>query len=312
MASIPRITVIGSSNIDMVVRTPRFPKPGETILGSDFFMNQGGKGANQAVAAARLNSDVTFVSSVGDDIFGKTTLKTLKQEGIDVSLVLIEKEVSTGVAVITVDQHAENTIVVSPGANAELVKEKLKHIPSFIDEGAYVLMQLEIPIATVQYLAEEIEKRKAKLILNPAPAQSLSPEIFSMVYLLTPNETEASLLTGLKIEDIDSAKIAAARLIEMGVKNVVITMGNKGAVALYNKEYIYVEAQKVNAVDTTAAGDVFNGALIVALNEGKTMLEALTFANNAASIAVTRLGAQSSSPHRKELDKYCKTIKKQL
>lgn len=297
-----RIIVVGSSNTDMVIRTDRFPKPGETILGHDFFMNQGGKGANQAVAAARLGGDIIFVSCVGDDVFGKTALQSLQEEDIDVSYIRIDQEVPSGVAVITIDQTGENNIVVAPGANAALIPEDMNHVLTLIEKDSFVLIQLEIPIETVTYLVKQANRRGAKVILNPAPAQPLPGELFHKIYLMTPNEEEASLLTGIAVNDMASAQGAAENLIERGVQNVVITMGNKGALALYDSENIFIEAQKVIAVDTTAAGDVFNGALVVALSEGSPIHEALKFASTAAAIAVTRLGAQSSSPFRKEIE----------
>ncbi|MBD1423081.1 ribokinase [Sphingobacterium chuzhouense] len=297
-----RIIVIGSSNIDMVIRTDCFPKPGETILGGDFFMNQGGKGANQAVAAARLGGDVLFVSSVGNDIFGKMTLQSLQQEGVDVEYIRIDSGSPSGIAIITVDRNGENNIVVAPGANSTLSPTDIQRVEHLIEEGSFMLMQLEIPIQTVEYVVSKTINRGAKVILNPAPAQDLSQLLLSQIYLLTPNEEEASLLSGISVHDVSSAREAARNLTERGVQNVIITMGAKGALALYEGEYIYMEAQKVTALDTTAAGDVFNGALFVALNGGKSIREALKFAGQASAIAVTRLGAQSSSPYLDEIE----------
>ncbi|HMR20039.1 MAG TPA: ribokinase [Sphingobacterium sp.] len=307
-----RIIVLGSSNTDMVVQTERFPKPGETILGGDFFMNQGGKGANQAVAAARLGGDVLFVTSVGNDIFGKTALHALQKEGVDVSYTRIDQGTPSGVAVITIDRNGENNIVVAPGANGALLPDEVRHVEDLIQAGTLILMQLEIPIQTVEHIISKAAHRGAKVILNPAPAQTLSQNILNKIYLLTPNEEEASLLTGIPVHDISSAQLAAKILVEKGVQNVVITLGSKGALALFEGTYIQVPAQKVMAVDTTAAGDVFNGALAVALNEGQPIPDALTFASQAAAIAVTRLGAQSSSPYRNEIEKYYQTTQNQI
>lgn len=302
MVTKSRIIVVGSSNTDMVVRTERFPKPGETILGGEFFMNQGGKGANQAVAAARLGGDIVFVSNVGNDVFGKTALQSLQKEGIDITYTRIDPHSPSGVAVITVDRAGENNIVVAPGANSTLLPDEVQHIEELIEEGTFMLMQLEIPIQTVEHIINKTADRGGKVLLNPAPAQKLSQHLWNKIYLLTPNEEEASLLADVAVHDVSSARKAAERLIKKGVQNVVITMGAKGALALFESEYIHVEAQKVIATDTTAAGDVFNGALAVALNEGKSIREALTFASQAAAISVTRLGAQSSSPYRKEIE----------
>lgn len=307
-----RIIVVGSSNTDMVIRTDRFPKPGETILGGDFFMNQGGKGANQAVAAARLGGDVLFISSVGNDIFGKTALQSLQKEGIDVGYTRIDNNTPSGVAVITVDRHGENNIVVAPGANGTLMPQEVQHIEDLVEEGDYILMQLEIPMQTVEYIISKAEGKGAKVILNPAPAQTLSQEVLHKIYLLTPNEEEASLLTGKDVSDVTSARDAARALIDKGVQNVIITMGAKGAIALFGGEYIYRAAQKVVPLDTTAAGDVFNGALVVALNEGQFIGEAMEFASQAAAISVTRLGAQSSSPYREELERNYQTTQNQI
>jgi len=302
MISTSKILIIGSTNTDMVIRTDRFPKPGETILGTEFFMNQGGKGANQAVAAARLGGKVTFVSCVGDDLFGKNAVQSLVQEGVDVTYMQVDPNAPSGVAVITVDSVGENHIVVAPGANATFVPEDAKAVPSLMDTDTVLLLQLEIPIPTVQYLVTEAMQKNTRVVLNPAPAQQLSEELLRNIFILTPNEEEASLLTGIEVRDENSAMAAAKMLKEKGVRNIIITMGAKGAVALYDDEFFCVKAKEVLAVDTTAAGDVFNGALVVAIQEGKSILEAMEFASCAAAIAVTRLGAQSSSPYRQELE----------
>ncbi len=307
-----RIIVVGSSNTDMVIRTDRFPKPGETILGKEFFMNQGGKGANQAVAAARLGGKVVLVASVGDDVFGKAALQSLWDEGIDVSYVLMNKDKPSGVALITVDKQGENNIVVASGANNDLLTERISGLDVLLKEASFVLMQLEIPIETVEEITSQANNGKIKVILNPAPARELSSSILRNLYLITPNEEEASLLTGIEVVDVQSAKEAAQVLVNKGVKNVVITMGAKGAVALFDGECFDVNAHSVRALDTTAAGDVFNGALVVALNEDKPIREALEFAALAAGIAVTRLGAQSSSPYREELNAYYQTTQNQI
>lgn len=296
-----KIVIIGSSNTDMVMRTASFPKPGETVLGDSFLMNPGGKGANQAVSAARLGGQVVFIASVGDDIFGKTALASLTNEGIDSSYSLINHEKPSGIAIITVDQQGENNIVVAPGANNELVVERLSGLEELVTPENYILMQLEIPLQTVEEIAFRAYQRGAKVILNPAPAQALSKTLLQSLYLITPNESEASLLTGINVVDIPSAKEAAQVLRDQGVQQVVITLGARGALALVNDEFLVVEPYKVSVVDTTAAGDVFNGALVVALSEDMPFPEALNFASLASSIAVTRLGAQTSAPYRKEL-----------
>ena len=296
-----KIIVIGSANTDMVVRTDNLPLPGETKLGGTFFMNPGGKGANQAVAAARLGGMVTFVGKIGDDIFGKEAIQQLKNEGINVDYVAVDRENPSGIALITVNERGENSIVVAPGSNGTLSLEDINKAMSELDESEFVLIQLEIPIPTVEYIVRMAAQKQKKVILNPAPATKLSDELLKYLYLITPNETEAELLTGIKITDEKSALKAAVDLHLKGVEIVIITMGAAGAFLLVNGRWEVIKAPKVEAVDTTAAGDTFNGALAVALSEGKTIQESICFANKAASISVTRNGAQSSVPFRKEL-----------
>ena len=296
-----KILVVGSSNTDMVIKTHKFPVPGETILGGRFLMNAGGKGANQAVAAARLGGLVTFVGKIGDDIFGKQAVQQLEDEGINVDFVAVDAENPSGVAMITVDRNAENSIVVAPGSNGTLSSVDFDRAVSKLDESDYVLMQLEIPITTVEYIARQATQKKKKVILNPAPAAFLSEELLKNLYLITPNETEAELLTGIKVADEISAMKAASVLHEKGVDIVIITMGAAGAYLFAEGKSEIIKAPRVEAVDTTAAGDTFNGALVVALSEGKAIHEAIAFANKAASVSVTRIGAQSSVPYRKEI-----------
>ncbi|HNX55874.1 MAG TPA: ribokinase [Prolixibacteraceae bacterium] len=296
-----KILIVGSSNTDMVIKTHKFPVPGETILGGRFLMNAGGKGANQAVAAARLGGLVTFVGKIGDDIFGKQAVQQLEDEGINVDFVAVDPENPSGVAMITVDRNAENSIVVAPGSNGTLSSVDFDRAVSKLDESDYVLMQLEIPIPTVEYIARQATQKQKKVILNPAPAASLSEELLKNLYLITPNETEAELLTGIKVTDETSAMKAASVLHEKGVDIVIITMGAAGAYLFAQGKSEIIKAPRVEAVDTTAAGDTFNGALVVALSEGKAIQEAIAFANKAASVSVTRIGAQSSVPYRKEI-----------
>ncbi|MDP3914150.1 MAG: ribokinase [Bacteroidota bacterium] len=296
-----KIIVIGSSNTDMVIKTKNFPAPGETILGGKFLMNSGGKGANQAVAAARLGGTVTFVGKIGDDIFGKQAVQQLENEGINVNFVVVDPENPSGVALIIVDREGENSIVVAPGSNGTLSPADFDKAIVQLNESEYILMQLEIPILTVEHIARiAVEKRK-KVVLNPAPATELSDKLLKNLYIITPNETEAELLTGVKVTDEQSALKAATILHDKGVEIVIITMGAAGAFLLVNGKSEIITALKVQAIDTTAAGDTFNGALVVALSEGKTIQESIAFANKAASISVTRIGAQSSVPFRKEI-----------
>jgi ribokinase len=298
----PSIVIIGSSNTDMVVRSAHLPQPGETILGGTFFMNPGGKGANQAVAAARLGGNVSLVAKVGNDIFGRQAVKLFVEEGIDTAAILVDKVLPSGVALITVDDKAENCIVVAPGSNAALAPADVKQYQQKIETASIVLMQLEIPVETVTYAANTAYNKKLKVILNPAPACTLPDDLLKHISIITPNEKEAAMLTGIPVTDIPTAEEAALCLHEKGIETVIITMGAKGALVFHQNEFTLTEAPVVKAVDTTAAGDVFNGALAVALSEGKSMKDAASFACRAASIAVTRLGAQASAPYRKELE----------
>jgi ribokinase len=296
-----RIIVIGSSNTDMVIKTNKLPVPGETILGGTFLLNPGGKGANQAVAAARLGGKVTFITKRGNDLFGNQTLGLLMREGIDTQYIIKDNDLPSGVALITVDSSGENSIVVAPGANGNLLSEDIPQALFMSGNFGLLLLQLEIPISTVEFCAVNAHEHNIKVVLNPAPACHLPENLLAHTWLLTPNETEAEALTGMKITDLLSADEAAAKLQQMGVKNVIITLGETGAYIKSEEFTGLVPGIKVIPVDTTAAGDVFNGALAVAISEGKDLKEAVAFANKAASIAVTRMGAQASAPYRNEI-----------
>jgi len=303
------ILIIGSSNTDMVIKTNKIPVPGETILGGTFLMNPGGKGANQAVAAARLNGKVTFIAKCGIDLFGSQAIDLFIQEGIDTRYVVKDHELPSGVALITVDSAGENSIVVAPGSNGNLLPED---IPAKIFEtGKYsmLLMQLEIPMKTVEYCAIAASVQGIKVIINPAPAQRLSDDLMRHIWLLTPNETEAEMLSGVKIQDISSADTAASSLQKMGIKNVIITLGSKGYYAGFQNIMEIIPAYKVTPIDTTGAGDVFSGSLAAFLAEGMTIESAARMANAAASISVTRMGAQNSAPKRVEIEKYIASYK---
>jgi ribokinase len=295
------IVIVGSSNTDMVIQADHIPRPGETILGGKFFLNPGGKGANQAVAAARLGGEVVFICKTGNDIFGKQAKEVFDREGINTRFVFSDPELPSGVALITVDKHGENSIAVASGANANLLESDLRKATELIESAAYVLMQLEIPIATIEYVASVAARKNVKVMLNPAPACILPDSLLAKINILTPNESEAEMLTGESVRDVESATRAAMRLHKKGVETVIITLGEKGALLFHNGEATLVAGIPVKAVDTTAAGDVFNGALVVALSEGKSIHEAVSFACRAAAISVTRLGAQASAPYRKEL-----------
>ena len=296
-----KIIVVGSANTDMVVKAKTLPLPGETSLGGEFFMNAGGKGANQAVAAARLGGDVLLVAKVGDDIFGKQTIEGLQKEKINTSFIFIDKTAPSGTALINVNAQGENCIVVAPGANANLLPADIAKVKG-MEAAQILLMQLEIPIATIEQVAKNAKQNHQKMIINPAPAQKLSDELLNGLFLLTPNETEASILTGIHVVDEATAAEAANIFLTKGVQNVIITLGKQGAYFQNNEEHFLVAAPIVQALDTTAAGDTFSGAIAVAITEDKSWKQAIEFAVKAASIAVTRLGAQASVPYRNEID----------
>jgi ribokinase len=295
------IYIIGSSNTDMVVKTERLPKPGETILGGTFLMNPGGKGANQAVAAARLGGNVSFIANLGNDLFGKQAMEQFKQENIDTRFILTDNHEPSGVALINVDAKGENCIAVAPGSNGRLTPALLQSFFEVLQSPAFVLVQLEIPIPTVEFIVEQCAIKSVPVIVNPAPANKLKDSLWRKVFALTPNESEAALLTGIAITDDASVKRAAQALHVKGIENVIITLGKRGAYWSTQKENGFVSAPVVTAVDSTAAGDCFNGALVVALAEGRSLKDAASLACQAASISVTRMGAQASMPFRKEL-----------
>lgn len=298
------IVVIGSSNTDMVVKTDHLPGPGETILGGTFFMNPGGKGANQAVAAARMGGNISFICKTGEDVFGKQSVGLFQEEGINTSFLISDPLLPSGVALITVDRNGENCIVVASGANANLNSSDLFPALQIISESSLVLMQLEIPLETVRYVASIAFEKKIPVILNPAPACALPDDLLRNISILTPNRKEAEMLTGIVINDIPTAKLAAQKINERGVKTVIITLGGQGALVLDKKVFTEIPALTVDVVDTTAAGDTFNGSLAVALSEGRDILEATAFACKASAISVTRFGAQASIPFKSEVDAY--------
>ena len=294
-----KILIIGSSNTDMVVRTHKFPLPGETILAKDFFMTPGGKGANQAVAAARLGADVDFVTKIGKDVFGSYTLAALAQEGISTAHVIKTGEYASGVALINVNSSGENTIVVASGANMHLTPEDIPN--ELIGSAGIILLQLEIPIPTIEHVIKLANAGGKMVVLNPAPATIFPEAILNGLYLVTPNETETAILTGITPASLADLKRAGNDLLKKGVQNIIITLGERGAFLMNDHHTLLVPSPLVTPVDTTAAGDVFNGALVTALAEGATLPGACGFACRAAAISVTRTGAQSSAPYKKEI-----------
>jgi ribokinase len=286
----------------MILQLDRIPKAGETILGGEFTIAAGGKGANQAVAAARAGGDVTFVARVGQDMFGEQALAGFARDGINVRHITCDPTAPSGVALIFVARDGENSIAVASGANGRLSPAEVKRADRAIAEAQIVVMQLESPLETVQAGADIAARAKVPVILNPAPARRLPARLLKRVSILTPNETEAELLTGIPVANGNSAARAANALLKQGVETVIITLGARGAFVATASTHQLVPGFRVKAVDTTAAGDVFNGALAVALGEGQPLLAAVRFANAAAALSVTRLGAQPSAPQRKQIE----------
>jgi ribokinase len=301
------IAVVGSSNTDMIIRLERIPRPGETLLGGEFFTAAGGKGANQAVAAARAGGRVSLVARLGSDSLGDQAIAGLSADGIDVRHVSRDRRAASGAALIFVARDGENSIAVAGGANNRLSARHVMKARAVITEAKVLLMQLETPLPTVLATARLAERSGVQVILNPAPACELPDSLLSLVALLTPNETEAELLTGIRLRGIDSAHRAAAKLRARGVRTVVLTLGAQGALIADAQGYRVIDGFKVKPVDTTAAGDVFNGALAVALTEKRALDDAVRFANAAAALSVTRMGAQPSAPTRREIEKFLRT-----
>lgn len=296
-----RIVVLGSTNTDMVIKADRIPSPGETVLGGSFVMNPGGKGANQAVAAARLGGDVLFVGKVGADGFGREARSLFEKEGMELSL-FTDPERPSGIALIMVDGRGQNCISVASGANGALSPEDIGPVRRVFETASLVLAQLEIPLETVALAARWAAACGVPVILNPAPARALPAALLASLSVITPNEGEAEALTGIRVGDGASARAAARALHGRGVRQAVITMGEQGAFfSSDGGEDGLVPAEPVEAVDATAAGDVFNGALAVALSEGKGLRDAVVFASGAAALSVTRMGARPSIPYRREL-----------
>ena len=301
MTETSKVLVVGSSNTDMVINMSRLPAPGETILGEDFFVVQGGKGANQAVAAARAGADVSFIACLGDDSFGKHALAAVETEGVGTRCITVLPDQVSGVAAILVDRDGENTIVVAPGANGLLTPEIIGRAKGAFDNAAICLLQLESPLPAVVKAIDLAWEREIPVILNPAPAGDLPEELFQKLYLITPNETETEHLTGILPVTEEDAKQAAYLLVRKGVTGVIITLGSRGAMLVTDDGSVLIPSPEVVATDTTAAGDAFNGALASALSRNLCLEEALRFANCAGALAVTKPGAQPSLPYFSEI-----------
>ena len=289
------ISVIGSLNMDLVVNVDTMPKPGQTIIGSNFKEVPGGKGANQAVAMTRLNGNVSMIGKVGEDGFGQTLINSLKNDKVDTTYIQTSKG-ATGVALITVDKNAQNSIVVSPGANFEVKEDDIDNNIEAIKNSDIVVLQLETPLNTIKYALNKAKELNKYTILNPAPAVKLDDEIIKNVDLLTPNETELEIISGVSIETEEDIQKAAQIMIEKGVKELIVTLGSKGSLYINKEKSMFKKAYKVEAVDTTAAGDSYTGALAVALSQDKNIEDAMDFASKVGALSVLKEGAQSSLP----------------
>lgn len=304
----PHIVIVGSLNMDLVVQVPTIPTPGETVLGNDFTTIPGGKGANQAVAAARLGAKVSLIGRVGTDAFGEQLLANARNEGIDVTHVGRDPAAASGVAMIAVDAQGQNSIAVASGANYCLTADQVREAWSALENVDLLVMPLETPLETIETAVTLANQAGVKVILNPAPAQKLPPQILAGVDVLVPNEPETSQLTGIEINSPESTHKAAQALLKLGVGNVVLTLGSRGALVLTGetKQFTQVGPYHVEVVDTTAAGDAFVAGLAVALGEGKKLVEAAQFANAVGALAVTKQGAQPGMPTREEVENLLK------
>lgn len=301
---IPKITVVGSSNTDLVAKTPKLPSPGETVIGSKFIIAPGGKGANQAVAIARLGGDVTFVAKLGMDDFGDQAIKNFKKDNINTDFIFRTPNSPSGVALIFVDDTGENVIVAVQGANAELLPEDVEKAKPVIEHSDALVLQLEVPLETVAYAVSIAKSARIPVVLNPAPGKKLDSDIIKLIDYLTPNETEAEILTEMEVIDDITAKSAGLKLIEFGAENVIITLGKRGAMLITAKESKLIPGFNVSAVDTTAAGDAFNGGLAFAIASKRSIKDAIRFANAVAALSVTKMGAQPSMPFKSEVDEF--------
>lgn len=300
------ILVIGSFMMDQVASTPRAPKNGETIIGNKYSVFPGGKGANQAVAAARLGGEVIMAGKVGNDSYGKTFIDILEKEKIDTSLIEKDDKNSTGVGFITSEENGDNRIIVIPGANLEYTKEELSKVDDILDDVNILIIQLEMDISVMDTAIKKAVAKGVKVILNPAPGQELSDDMIGNVDILTPNETELEILTGTKVNDINDAINASKILLEKGAENIIVTLGSNGALIVNKEEVNHIKGFEVSIFDTVAAGDSFNGALAVAIDEGLNLKEAVQLANATGALTVTKEGAIPSLPYREEVNNMLK------
>lgn len=299
-----QLVVLGSVNADHVLQVPTFPRPGETLHGRNYQVIPGGKGANQAVAAARLKADVGFIACVGDDAFGIESCERFKRDGMDIRGVKVQADCPTGIAMIQISDRGENSICLSAEANDRLTAEAIEDDLPSIRAASYLLMQLETPIDGIIKAAQVAKQAKTKVVLNPAPARELPSSLLSCVDVITPNETEAQVLTGITVTDDATAQQAATVLHQQGIEIVIITLGAKGVWLSEHGRGQLIPGFRVSATDTTAAGDTFNGAFVTGLLENMSLESAIKFAHAAAAISVTRFGAQTSIPTRQEVDEF--------
>lgn len=300
----PKIAVLGSINMDLVFKTPRMPAPGETLMGDGFHQIHGGKGANQAVAAARMGAEVDFIACVGDDDFGSRSLKALSAEGIHTEHIRTIEGCATGVAGILLDQHGENSIILAPGANAELSHSDVEAARSCIEASQILVCQLETPISSVAKAIHQAHETGVKVILNPAPMQKLDDDLLASIDYLILNETETEQLTGIAVKESNDALVASHQLQARGIGTVIITLGGHGVFVAAKDESYALPAYQVDVVDTTGAGDTFVGSFAVGLAEGMPLRDACDLAQRAAALAVTQLGAQTSIPHRASVERH--------
>lgn len=299
-----KIIVIGSSNVDLLMKMDHLPEKGETVTDAEFFQVYGGKGANQAVAAARAGGKVAFVNCVGEDAYTPQMVQNYKSDGIDTGFVFHEKGIASGHALIMIGGEGMNYLSVAPGANYRLTPQKIEEALPVFDDAAIIVMQYEIQEETIKYVIDLANRKRIPVMWNCAPARAFDLSYIPKINILVLNEVEAGFLAEMQVENETDAETAARKLVEKGVEKVIITLGSKGAFVLTKAEKVSVPAFKVKAVDTTAAGDTFCGAFAVALVEGRSLMESLQFASAAAAISVTRMGAQPSAPTRKEIDEF--------
>ncbi len=305
----PRVCVIGSANLDFTMALPRLPRPGETVTGGTLLINRGGKGANQAVAARRLGAEVRMIGCVGEDGGGAEIREGLAQLGIAVDGLMTAPGAATGTALILVDPAGENEIGVAPGANHRLTVDMVRAHEGSVAWAQVLLCQLEIPLPVVRWALEVAKRHGVTTILNPAPIQPLGDDLLALADVLTPNELEAGTLSGIEASDLDSAREAAGRLLGCGARRVVITLGGQGALACDGQSALHFPAFQVTAVDTTAAGDAFNGALAVGLAAGGSLEQAIPLAGAAAALTCTKRGAQDSLPDRAEVERFLESLR---